>query len=103
MHSAKWNRASFWLSEIGGGALPPPNSLQVFSAATNAGPLKGMPSTVKVELPSDCLIVMPSPPGPLVGSERSGTPGAGMPSEGGSWELDDGVGLVLEPPQAAIA
>jgi hypothetical protein len=74
MHCAKWNRASLWLSEIGTGAVPPPNSLQVFSAARNTGPLKGMPSTVTVELPVDIEVGMPSPPGPLVGSGKFGTP-----------------------------
>jgi hypothetical protein len=107
MHSALAIAASFWLSEIGGGALPPPNSLHVFTAASNAGPLNGIPKTVIVELPGELLIDIPSSPlGPFLGSGKSGTPCPRMHLEiaiGEPAALDEAAGLELELPQAAIA
>lgn len=100
MHWAKWKAASFWLSVIGGGPVPPPNSLQAFSAATNAGPLNGMPSTVSVELPGEETIVIPVPPGPCTGSGKFGTPWERMHSDVSSWGFDAAVGGALELPQA---
>jgi hypothetical protein len=107
MHFANAKSASFWLSEIGGGAPPPPNSLHVFTAAWNAGPLKLTPKTVTVELPGVLEIDIPSSPlGPFLGSGKFGTPCARMQLEiaaGEASELDEAAGLELELPQAAIA
>jgi hypothetical protein len=106
MHSAKCSAASFALSEIGAGPLPPTESLQIFSADTNAGPLKVIPLIVTVELPGNVSIEKPPPPGPPVGSGKFGTPWDRMHSAIASLEFDEVFVArldVLEDPHAVIA
>lgn len=99
MQCANAISCSFWLSEIGDGALPPPKSLHVFTADSKAGPLKAIPSTVTVELPGDCEIVKPSPPGPPCGSGKLGAPCVRMHCESSNWGFDDGVAFGLGVPE----
>src|ERR1700686_4305658 len=96
---------SFLVSETCGRPRGAPENLHAFWAAASVGPLKGMPWMVNVELPGDRTTVMPSPPGLAVGSGKLGTPWERMHpgSASGGGALDEAVGLVLEPPQAATA
>src|SRR5580698_4010606 len=99
MQAAKLNCWSFWLSLTGGGALPPPKNRQVLMAASNTGPLNGIPPTLIVSLPTDWLTDRPSPPAPFVGSGKFGTPCARMHSDIFSCGLDAALaGLGPEPP-----
>ena|ERR1700733_5501463 len=110
MHSAKAAAARFWLAVTGGGAVPPPNSLHVFSAASNAGPSNVVPFTVSVELPGVLEIEKPAPPpdGPLVGSGKFDTPWERMHSASARADFDSDAGVVPLPvspvePQRATA
>jgi hypothetical protein len=99
MHRAKASARSFMLSEAGDGVpFPPGKNLEhAFCAASNAGPLKLIPSIVNEELPGVAAIVRPSPPEPAVGSGKFGTPWARM-----HFESCTGVALAADAPAAEV-
>src|ERR1700685_1721535 len=100
MQRAKASARSLMLSEAGGGVASPPgkNFAHAFCAASNAGPLKLIPSIVNEELPGVAAIVTPSPPKPTVGSGKFCTPWARM-----HLERCTGVALAADPAAAEVA